>query len=427
MLGIGLGFEVGMKDMQAKFTKQFRTMKSARNGPSIRSVSTPKYKLVQLLGSGAFSEVYSGKKGLLNPYKYAIKICTLEEEGTEASENEDPSLRSPLSTESRSPRAVSLEDCLYEIRIMREVQTKTDKFVVHLFDCFQLQNTVWIVMEILESSLRELLALQKDEDDAEIPVQHAAIYIHEVLLALKHLKEHRVIHRDIKPENIVISNTGRIKIIDFGISTIVPPRQDHCIVTSRIGTKQYMASELLIKGAAYDFSVDLWALGITLVNICNRGKNPYTYKGGFNNDHWEMYQISFERYLNVAFGYYVITQELREATGFQHLMRHHHGIRRIVQKCVVPLPKEGTVEFPITREVKEKRVTWEEFYEWSRGYVGKLSELTKRQVIMKHMRLVKELRVRRKKRIEEFGERTQDSSYNSSTLVHGNSLEGITL
>lgn len=410
-MGMGFGFDVGLKDMQSKLTKRFRTMNSAKSDVEIRSVSTHKYKLIHLCGRGAFSEVHVGKKGALSPFKYAVKICSFfkdDEDDDESekrsitSEKEDKRLRPPLSSSTKKPRPMSFEKCLSEIQILRRVQTKSDKYIVHLFDSFVYEKTVWIVMELLACSLRELLELQNEMLVTEITVSESAVYMHDMLLALKHLKRHRVIHRDVKPTNIVLSNIGRIKLIDFGISTIVPPGQTSRVVTSRIGTEEYMTSELSIKGATYDYTVDLWALGVTLFNICNRGNNIYGWDNGrFKDEYSEAYQVSFGHYLETAFGLRVVTQDLRTYPP-NTALQQHHGIRKIVQKCLVPLPKNGAVKFPITRGVAEQRVTWEEFFQWAEGYVGGMSELSRRQVFMKHVRLVKELRVKRQLRIREF-------------------------
>ena len=404
-------------------------MKGAGAGAEVRSVSTSKYNLVQLLGRGAFSEVYAARTSSTVPFTYAVKICTIENDKdedakdggeTQTLQKTNGSLQRESSTDSSKVRAMPFYACLSEIRILREVQTKSDRYVVQLFDCFQVENSVWIVMELLETNLRELLALQKSEREAATPVCEAAVYIHEVLLALKHLKQHRVIHRDIKPENIVVSNLGRVKLIDFGISSVVPLGQDHCIVTTRLGTKQYMASELFLKGAPYDYTVDLWALGLTLFNICNRGKNAYTSNGWFDNGCWRTYAMSFGRYLNSAFGFNIITPELLEYDLFKQGVSDLRDFRKIIQKCVVPLPIGGPLDIPVERAVDEKRVTWEEFYEWSKTYVGEMQEFSKRQIIMRNVRLVKILRARRKKRVEEGideREETDSSSTSTDTLV----------
>src|SRR5207247_8461041 len=69
-----------------------------------------------------------------------------------------------------------------------------------------------------------------------------------------------VIHRDIKPDNILISNRGKTKILDFGISKLVDDKQRLTATGSMVGTPAYMAPEQ-VKGEAVDATADSYALG----------------------------------------------------------------------------------------------------------------------------------------------------------------------
>lgn len=80
----------------------------------------------------------------------------------------------------------------------------------------------------------------------------------------------RVIHRDIKPSNLLISETGYVKIADFGVSKIV---QTLDISSTYVGTMYFMAPERLEQGD-YGFSSDVWSLGLTIIAAV-KGKNPW--------------------------------------------------------------------------------------------------------------------------------------------------------
>jgi len=78
------------------------------------------------------------------------------------------------------------------------------------------------------------------------------------------------IHRDIKPENIMYSErTNCFKLGDFGIMREITDS----LVYSRPGTPAYKAPE--INTSIYDHRVDIYALGITIYTLCNRGRQPY--------------------------------------------------------------------------------------------------------------------------------------------------------
>ena len=82
----------------------------------------------------------------------------------------------------------------------------------------------------------------------------------------------RVVHRDIKPANLMVTPTGRVKIMDFGVAKDI----DLATVAGSsglIGTPAYMAPEQL-RGQALDCRADLYALGITLFMMLS-GRPPF--------------------------------------------------------------------------------------------------------------------------------------------------------
>jgi len=86
------------------------------------------------------------------------------------------------------------------------------------------------------------------------------------------MHRHKALYRDLKPENVVISQWDRyLKVVDFGYSTYNShsgSRESFC------GTLEYLCPEK-IQGLPYDYSSDIWSLGILLfVMLCDR--HPYT-------------------------------------------------------------------------------------------------------------------------------------------------------
>ncbi|MBP3620544.1 MAG: PASTA domain-containing protein [Lachnospiraceae bacterium] len=86
--------------------------------------------------------------------------------------------------------------------------------IVKIQECFEENNTAYIVMEYLEGrTLKSMI-----EEKGKIDVDTAIGMIKPILKALDRVHQEGIIHRDIAPDNIFITNDGTLKIIDFGAS-----------------------------------------------------------------------------------------------------------------------------------------------------------------------------------------------------------------
>ena len=93
----------------------------------------------------------------------------------------------------------------------------------------------------------------------------------QIASALDYCHKNSIVHRDLKIENILISKTGDIKIIDFGLSNLFSPRSH---LKTFCGSLYFAAPELLQAKAYTGPEVDVWSFGIVLyVLVC--GKVPF--------------------------------------------------------------------------------------------------------------------------------------------------------
>lgn len=97
------------------------------------------------------------------------------------------------------------------------------------------------------------------------------IILYKILKALHFSHCNGIMHRDIKPQNIAIDpNTLKVRLLDWGLADFYLPRQRY---SSHVATRMFKPPELLIEYPYYDYSIDIWSLGLTFA-IMLFGKSP---------------------------------------------------------------------------------------------------------------------------------------------------------
>ena len=89
-------------------------------------------------------------------------------------------------------------------------------------------------------------------------------YMSDLASALQYMHERYVIHRDIKPENILIDETGRLKIADFGWAVHNP--NSEVLRYTLCGTPEYLSPEM-VSQTGHGVGVDLWAMGVFMFEV----------------------------------------------------------------------------------------------------------------------------------------------------------------
>lgn len=130
--------------------------------------------------------------------------------------------------------------------------------IVKLYGQGQWEKGLYIAMEFIRGiSLRQFIR-QKS-----LSQKRALEIILQVAYALCHLHTHGVIHRDLKPENILITETGEIKVIDFGIAQFSEEiSQEPSGMGRLIGTPVYMSPEQKQNPNQVTFAADIYSIGI---------------------------------------------------------------------------------------------------------------------------------------------------------------------
>src|SRR5690242_10579458 len=159
-------------------------------------VGDGRYRLTRRLGRGGMAEVFAAEDVRLGR-TVAVKLL----------------------------RADLAEDPVSKARFTREAQSVAGlnhHAIVAVYDSGEDfvggQSVPYIVMEIVEGrTIRDLLL------NAEAPgPEQALIIVSGVLEALAYSHQHGIVHRDIKPANVIITHTGAVKVMDFGIARALP-------------------------------------------------------------------------------------------------------------------------------------------------------------------------------------------------------------
>ncbi|MFD7439972.1 protein kinase [Streptomyces sp. NPDC059909] len=204
-------------------------------------VGDGRYRLTHRLGRGGMAEVFAAEDVRLGR-TVAVKLL----------------------------RADLAEDPVSKARFTREAQSVAGlnhHAIVAVYDSGEDvvngQSVPYIVMELVEgSTIRDLLI------NAEAPpTEQALIIVSGVLEALAYSHQHGIVHRDIKPANVIITNSGAVKVMDFGIARALHGASTTMTQTGMVmGTPQYLSPEQAL-GKAVDHRSDLYATGCLLYEL----------------------------------------------------------------------------------------------------------------------------------------------------------------
>lgn len=149
-------------------------------------------------------------------------------------------------------------------RFLREARLQaklSHPAVVNIFDYFEDEGNIFLVMEFVPGQSLEQMLL----DRGKLPPKEVLDIAQGVLSALSFMHGKGIIHRDIKPGNIIISEQG-IKVTDFGIARLAEAETSITKDKRSFGTLCYMAPELLKTGEISP-AIDIYSLGVTLFQL----------------------------------------------------------------------------------------------------------------------------------------------------------------
>ena len=193
-----------------------------------------KYQILSNLGSGGFGTVFLARDAWIDK-KVAIKV---------------PHRQSG-----------DFDDLLQEPRLLAALDHPN---IVGIVTAERVDGVFFIVMEYVKGeSLEAVLDREKSLD-----LPRALNYIVQILKGVEHAHQAQILHRDLRPANVLVSESGVVKVADFGTSRFL--EKSHA--TTVIGSPPYMAPEQF-QGRAV-LASDIYSVGVILYQMLT-GTLPY--------------------------------------------------------------------------------------------------------------------------------------------------------
>jgi len=194
-----------------------------------------KYRILSTIGSGGFGAVYLAEDTWMDK-KVALKV----------------------------PHKQTLDfgELLREARLLASLNHPN---IVTILTAEKQDNVFFIVMEFVPGETLEHIIAR----ESALDLPRALDYICQISNAVDHAHKQGVLHRDLRPSNVLVSESGLLKVADFGTSRFLEIAAHG---TTVIGSPPYMAPEQF-RGKAV-FASDLYSLGVTMYQMLT-GVLPY--------------------------------------------------------------------------------------------------------------------------------------------------------
>jgi len=207
--------------------------------PKLGELMDERYNVTEVAsGKGVYSGVVKAQDKKANDMNVAVKVIRANDRMTKAAELE-----------------VEL------LGRLNKADPKGVSYIIRLHDTFVYRKHFCLVFECMWGDMRN--ALKKMTKNRGMTLLAVRAFTIQLLTALKHMRNCKIVHSDIKPDNILITNNqNAVKFCDLGTAVEITG----CHVTPYLGSGYYRSPEIVL-GCEWGYPVDTWALGCTLFEL----------------------------------------------------------------------------------------------------------------------------------------------------------------
>lgn len=223
-----------------------------------------KYTIIRMLSHGGFGVTYLAHHNPLD-----IDVCIKEFFPKDYCNRDAFSYEVTVST---SGNVETVENFMRKfIKEAKSIARQHHEGIIKILDIFEENGTAYYVMDYIDGqSLKQLV-----ETRGPLPLSEALGYIRQAAEALGYLHGRNMNHLDVKPSNMMVDHSGKLALIDFGLSKHYGDDGRETTMTPMCISRGYSPKEQYLTGGVSYFSpaADIYALGATLYYLLS-GQNP---------------------------------------------------------------------------------------------------------------------------------------------------------
>lgn len=195
------------------------------------------YRIIDLVGEGAYGKVYKviDDKDQI----YALKSLKLNQQDKR-----------------------NIESVQREIETLKKLKHPN---IVDLIDFIQEDSHIYLIIGYMDMDLKMFLS----RNQSKISMSFLKTVTRQIVEGLKCIHDNKILHRDIKSSNILLDSKENVKISDFSLSRC-SDTTGKGIYTQEIVSLWYRAPEILLGNSNYSSAIDIWSLGVLLVEIATK-------------------------------------------------------------------------------------------------------------------------------------------------------------